>query len=87
MLGIEIARVDGIPLIVQNLQFRHQARTSVEEQRPAALMFSDDFSSEPFEPTLKPHQNRIHQGVWRHPSKMKLSRRILGLGIHLLIFA
>lgn len=63
MLGIEIARVDGVPLVVKDREFRHQARTSVEEERPAALMLGDNPCPEPLEPALEPYQYRIQQRV------------------------
>ena len=85
MLGIEIARIDGVPLIVEHVQFWHQASTPVMQERPASLMFRNELGAQPVESSLKTDKYRIQCWRWPHAGKTKLQRTLLRRRTHMRI--
>ena len=86
-LRIEIARVNRVPLVVKDLEFWHQARTPVKQERPLARMSDNEFGAQPVESAFEPHQYRIQHRARRHPAEVKLQRTTLRHGNHVFILA
>ena len=87
MLGIEIARIDAVPLIVEDLKFRYETGTSVMQERPLAFVLCNEVRAQPVEPPLESKEHGVQGRRRPQARKAKLQRTLLRRGFHECIFA